>query len=84
MPYWLDVQPGDKVLDLGSGSGWTSAILAGLVGDASRVTAVDRFEELVYFGRNNCSRSGFFRNPILSKIVRPWGGRKTHLMTVFW
>ena len=28
----LDVQPGDRVLDVGAGSGWTTAILARLTG----------------------------------------------------
>jgi protein-L-isoaspartate(D-aspartate) O-methyltransferase len=50
----LEVQPGDKVMDVGSGSGWTSALLAQLVGDKGRVYAVEKIEELVKFGRENC------------------------------
>ncbi len=59
MLCWLDVQPGDKVLDVGSGSGWTSAMLAWLVGDQTLVTAVERVSELVAFGQNNCKNAGY-------------------------
>lgn len=50
----LEVQPGDKVMDVGSGSGWTSALLASLTGDNGRVYAVEKIEDLVKFGRENC------------------------------
>lgn len=43
----LDPQPGDQILDLGSGSGWTTALLAVLVGDHGRVVGVERHGELL-------------------------------------
>lgn len=43
----LDVRPGDHVLDVGSGSGWTTAILARLVGPAGSVLGVELEEPLV-------------------------------------
>lgn len=42
----LQVQPGDHVLDVGSGSGWTAALLARLVGSAGSVVGVERVPEL--------------------------------------
>lgn len=56
MLEWLDVQPGDKVLDVGSGSGWTSALLAQLTGSRGHVYAVEKVPELVGFGETNCRR----------------------------
>ncbi|MHA7861932.1 protein-L-isoaspartate O-methyltransferase family protein [Tessaracoccus sp. Y36] len=47
----LDPQPGDKVLDVGSGSGWTTALLAYLVGESGSVVGVDIVPELVQMGR---------------------------------
>ncbi|MGN7246316.1 protein-L-isoaspartate O-methyltransferase family protein [Janibacter anophelis] len=43
----LDVHEGHDVLDVGSGSGWTSAILGELVGPTGSVEAVERVAELV-------------------------------------
>lgn len=43
----LDVRPGDHVLDVGSGSGWTTAILARLVGPTGTVLGVELEEPLV-------------------------------------
>lgn len=47
----LDAREGDRVLDVGSGSGWTTAILARLVGATGVVTGVERVPELVEFAR---------------------------------
>lgn len=47
----LDVQSGDRVLDVGSGSGWTSALLGHLVGHTGRVFAVEVVPELVASSR---------------------------------
>jgi len=58
MLEWLDAQPGDKVLDVGSGSGWSTALLANIVGPKGMVYAVERVPELVEFGRRNCQASG--------------------------
>ena len=43
----LAVQPGDSILDVGSGSGWTTALLSHLTGPDGKVTAVERIPELV-------------------------------------
>lgn len=47
----LAPRSGDTVLDLGSGSGWTSALLAGLVGAAGKVIGVERHPVLVESSR---------------------------------
>lgn len=49
----LDVQPGERVLDVGSGSGWTTALLAHLTGPTGRVYGVELVPDLVTFGRAN-------------------------------
>lgn len=53
---WLNVQPGNRVLDVGSGSGWSTALLSWLVGDKGYVYAVERIPELLTFGSENCRR----------------------------
>jgi len=54
----LDVQPGDRVLDVGSGSGWTTALLAHLAGSGGTVIGVERVPELVQFGRERLVATG--------------------------
>jgi protein-L-isoaspartate(D-aspartate) O-methyltransferase len=49
----LDVRPGQRVLDVGSGSAWTTALLAHLVGPDGEVVGVEIVPELVEVGRRN-------------------------------
>lgn len=56
MLEWLEVQPGDKILDVGSGSGWTTALLAYLAGEAGSVVATERIPQLILFAQQNCER----------------------------
>ncbi len=55
----LDPQDGNKVLDIGSGSGWTTALLCYIVGDKGSVTGVERVETLVEQGSENLSKFRF-------------------------
>jgi protein-L-isoaspartate(D-aspartate) O-methyltransferase len=51
----LDPRPGHRVLDVGSGSGWTTALLAWLVTSTGRVFGVELVPELTEWGRANLS-----------------------------
>jgi protein-L-isoaspartate(D-aspartate) O-methyltransferase len=57
MLQWLDPLSGNKVLDVGSGSGWTAALLSVLVGTRGEVYAVEKIRQLVRMGRENCRRA---------------------------
>ncbi len=54
----LDVSPGQHVLDVGSGSGWTAVLLGDLVGRAGWVLGVERIPELVALARAAIERHG--------------------------
>ena len=49
----LDVRPGQKVLDVGCGSGWTTALLAHLTGPTGRVLGVELEPDLVVLGTSH-------------------------------
>ena len=52
----LDAQKGEHVLDIGAGSGWTTALLGHIVGSDGKVTGLERVEELVDFGSENLTK----------------------------
>ena len=54
----LRVGPGMRVLDVGSGSGWTTVLLARLVGERGRVIGVERIVELVADGARAVQAAG--------------------------
>jgi len=56
MLNWLAPEIGDKVLDVGAGSGWTSGLLGYLVGEKGRVAGVEILPELLALGQKNCQQ----------------------------
>jgi len=52
----LQPQAGNKVLDVGSGSAWTTALLAHIVGKKGKVIGIERVKSLCDFGTNNISK----------------------------
>ncbi len=54
----LDPQSSQHILDIGSGSGWTTALLARIVGENGFVTGLERIDALVAYGNENLKRLG--------------------------
>ncbi|MBX4198363.1 methyltransferase domain-containing protein [Candidatus Parcubacteria bacterium] len=79
----LDPQKGDNVLDVGSGTGWTTALLGHMVGKTGKVTGLEIRPELVEFGKENLKKykelpveirqadneTGFFRDGPYNRIL---------------
>lgn len=55
----LQAARGDKILDVGSGSGWQTVLLAELVGPAGKVIAIERVPNLAKFGQTNAAKYNF-------------------------
>lgn len=64
----LQPEPGNKILDVGSGSGWQTALLADIVGDEGKVFAVEIIPELVEFGRKNVSKYNFIKKGVVKLL----------------
>ena len=52
-------EEGSKVLDIGSGSGWTAALLCAIVGEKGSVLGLERVDDLVERGQNNLKQFDF-------------------------
>lgn len=74
----LQPKAGDKILDVGSGSGWTTALLAEIVGRPAfakasarrgKVIAIEIVPELLEFGENNISKYDFVRQGIAEFVL---------------
>jgi protein-L-isoaspartate(D-aspartate) O-methyltransferase len=64
----LQPKNGDKVLDVGSGSGWTATLLAEIVGKQGRIVAIEVVPGLKEFGERNVAKYNFIEKGIVSFI----------------
>jgi protein-L-isoaspartate(D-aspartate) O-methyltransferase len=55
----LQPEKGNKVLDIGSGSGWTTALLAYIVQKEGSVLGMEKASDLVKFGKSNIEKYNF-------------------------
>ena len=55
-------EKGNRVLEIGSGSGWQTALLAHIVSGEGKVFAAELIPELMAFGRKNVAKYGFIKN----------------------
>ena len=72
------LQPGvgDKVLDVGSGSGWTTAILAEIVGEKGKVYGLEVVPELKEMGEDNVRKYNF--KNVKFYLGNGWKGFETY------
>lgn len=66
----LQPEPGNKILEIGSGSGWQTALLADIVGEEGKIFALELIPELEMFGRKNVSQYNFVQKKIVNFYCR--------------
>lgn len=62
----LDVKPGEKILEIGAGSGWQTALLSFLAGDNGKVIALEIIPELKTMADVNVAKYDFIEKGIVS------------------
>ncbi len=65
----LQPKKGDKILDVGSGSGWTSGLLAEIVGETGKIVSLELVPELKEFGEQNLLKYGFVEKGIVKTFL---------------
>ncbi len=64
----LQPKKGDKILDIGAGSGWTTALLVCIVGEKGKVISVEIIPELKEFGEKNVAKYDFIKKGVVNYI----------------
>lgn len=52
----LEPKKGEKILEIGSGSGWQTALLADIIGNKGKITAIERIPKLVEEAKKHLAR----------------------------
>ena len=55
----LDVKKGHSVLDAGTGSGWTAALLGSIVGKTGKVITIERIDDFFAIAKVNIEKYGY-------------------------
>lgn len=61
----LQPAAGENILDVGSGSGWQTALLAHIVGKTGHVTAIEIIPSLCEWGKQNVAKYNFLEKGIV-------------------
>ena len=64
----LQPEAGDKILDVGSGSGWTTALLSQIVGDEGKIIAIEIIPRLKKFGEKNVAKYNFIKKGLVKFV----------------
>ena len=56
---YLELEKGEKVLEIGAGSGYHAAVTAELIGEKGHVYTIERIKWLADFSRENLKRAGY-------------------------
>jgi protein-L-isoaspartate(D-aspartate) O-methyltransferase len=70
----LDPQPGDRVLEIGAGTGYNAALLAHLVGPGGQVTTIDLDPAITQAAQANLDQAGVGANQVAEVEVRTGDG----------
>ena len=62
----LDLQPGQRVLEIGTGTGYNAALLAELVGESGHVTSLEIDPEIADAARAHLERAGYGRVQVVT------------------
>lgn len=55
----LRPEAGQKVLEIGAGSGYNAALIAEIIGEAGELYTIERLEDIAEFGRENLRKTGY-------------------------
>ena len=66
----LQPKEGESIMDIGFGSGWTTALLSEIVGKKGKVISIEIVPELAEFGRKNIAKYGFIKKGIVECCCR--------------
>ncbi len=64
----LSPKKAERILDIGCGSGWTTALLAEAVGKEGKVVGIEKIPELKSFGKENISKYNFIEEERVEMI----------------
>lgn len=57
----LQPEEGDKVLEIGTGSGYNAALIAEIIGKSGGLYTIERLKEIAELGKNNLEKTGYER-----------------------
>ncbi len=66
----LSPKKGENILDIGSGSGWTTALLSYIVRDEGKVTGIERVEQLAERSREDIKKYNFIDRGVTEIICK--------------